>query len=175
VAAAIVAILVVGGVAAWSIARGGGAGTGSTAGTGPTATPSAAASADNAILQAGFKPCGGEFCPTAPLCWGGVTQISGNVLTPAQVACADSHYWETFAVVRLPSDADPVHTDDALMKRADLAAACSAAVMASRSRHPAATRSWIRDAWPIPLAGGGGWLVHCIARSPSGESTGSAF
>lgn len=174
--AAVFAVLLLGGVAAWGLTRGGGAaGSGTTVGAGEDPTLAAAPSADAVLRQAGFTPCGKAFCSVTPLCWSGLTDISGNAMPPAQIDCTDPHYWETFAAVRLPADADPVHTSDALLKRADLRAACSAAVMASRSRHPSATRSWIRDAWPISLAGGGTWLVHCLARSPSGESTGSAF
>jgi len=38
-----------------------------------------------------------------------------------------------------------------------------------------ATRSWRRDAWPIPQPGDGGTLLHCLAGSPDGETTTAAF
>jgi len=39
-------------------------------------------------------------------------------------------------------------------------------------RDPAHTKGWDRDAWPIPVDDST-LLVHCIAKSPDGESTGA--
>ena len=178
--AALAALLLIGGGVAWIANRdtGGsrnpGAANGNASpGIGSPGRPSAAP-VEVALRRAGFTPCGKAFCPAEPICWGGLTSISGRAMPPQQVDCAASHYWETFAVIELPAgaaDADP----NALIRRKDVAAACSATAMASSSHHPDATRSWHRDAWPIQLSPSGIWLVHCLARPPAAEATGSAF
>jgi hypothetical protein len=177
--AALFAVLLIGGVAAWAVTRHaadagprnlGAASANGTAGSGK-------ASADPvevALRQAGFTACGRAFCPAEPMCWGGLTEISGKAYPPARVDCAKSHSWQTFAAIELPADAAG-QEPEVLSKRADVATACSAQAMASSSRHPDATRSWKRDAWPIQLPANGIWLMHCLARSATGETTGSAF
>jgi hypothetical protein len=60
------------------------------------------------------------------------------------------------------------------MNRPDVAAACSAGAVARRSRDPAQTPGWRRDAWPIP-ADPYTVLVHCLGGSPEGETPGAAF
>ncbi len=132
----------------------------------------AVGAADAALRQAGYTPCGKAFCPAVPMCWAGLTEISGKAFEPERVDCAASHYWQTFAVLEIPTaaaDAPP----ELLSKREDVTAACSAAAMASRSHHPIVTRSWNRDAWPIQLPASGVWLVHCLAGKA--ETTGSVF
>ena len=54
-----------------------------------------------------------------------------------------------------------------------IGAACSAEVMAARSRDLEETRGWRRDAWPIPV--GEDTMLHCIAGASGGESTGGFF
>jgi len=76
--------------------------------------------------------------------------------------------------VRLPAGAADGRADE-LMDRPDVAKACSAALMASRSKDPAATRSWRRDAWPIQRTGDGVPLLHCLAGSTDGETTKTIF
>jgi serine/threonine-protein kinase len=167
-AGAIMVIILVGGVTAWKMA-GAGSGTGSAAGPGSTRTSNAPA-----ILATGFAACGAALCPTAPLCWGGLTSISGNALPPRKIACTQSHTWETFSANYRPADAADGPQDN-LMDRADIAAACSASVMAARSSDRGATTGWVRDAWPIQVAGTGVWIVHCLARPDTGEPSKAAF
>ncbi|MEV8510059.1 serine/threonine-protein kinase [Actinoplanes sp. NPDC051475] len=130
------------------------------------------ASGPGAAAPKGFGECDAGLCPAAPLCWGGMVAISGRAMPPGAADCAGDHYWETFAAVPLPSDASGVRQDK-LIGRPDVAAACSAAVMARRSEHPAATTGWRRDAWPVQT--GDTWLLHCIAGSDSGETKGAVF
>ncbi|HEV7963390.1 MAG TPA: protein kinase [Actinoplanes sp.] len=166
--AAILVIILVGGVAAWKMA-GSGADTGSTAGAGSVRTSSAPA-----LRPTGFAPCGAALCPTAPLCWAGLTSISGDALPPRKIPCTQSHTWETFSANYRPADAADGPQDN-LMGRADIAAACSASVMAARSDNRSATTGWVRDAWPIQVTGTGVWIVHCLARPETGEPSKPAF
>jgi serine/threonine-protein kinase len=103
-----------------------------------------------------------------------VTSISGNALPPRRIPCTQSHSWETFAANYLPADAVGGPQDN-LMERADIAAACSASVLASRSNDRSATNGWVRDAWPIQVKGTDIWIVHCLARPESADSSKSAF
>ncbi|GIE94143.1 serine/threonine-protein kinase [Paractinoplanes rishiriensis] len=124
---------------------------------------------------AGFGECGPGLCPTVPLCWGGLTAISGKAHPPAQIDCTEPHRWETFVAVALPEGLDAVRADE-LMAQRDVSAACSSAVMGAVSRDPAVTRTWRRDAWPIRLAEGDPTLLHCLAQpAEGGEFTGSQF
>ncbi|WP_405095996.1 serine/threonine-protein kinase [Micromonospora sp. NBC_01412] len=167
--AALLAIVLVGGVVVWQ--AGLGRGDGPASGTGPQ-RPSTA-STDDAARQAGFTPCGAAFCPTRPLCWRGLTSVSGNAMPPRRVDCTADHAWETFAATYLPADAVDVPQDE-LMARADVGAACSGSVMAARS-DGRTTTAWVREAWPIQLTGTEVWLVHCLARPETGDPSGSAF
>jgi hypothetical protein len=101
--------------------------------------------------------------------------LQGNrALPPGRADCAEPHYWETFAAIRLPADAVTDYDLSHLMNRPDVAAACSAGAVAQRSRDPAQTPGWRRDAWPIP-ADPYPVLVHCLGGSPEGETPGAAF
>lgn len=162
--AAAVAALAVGAVALWGFTRDDGGG----AAAGP------APSGGVATVPAGFTPCGTRYCPAAPMCWAGLTAIGGEAHSPRPLACAEDHRWETFAAVELPAGVDGTPPDE-LINRTDVAAACSAAVLASRSHDRAATASWIRTAWPVDLPGAGRRLLHCLAQPPSHESAGAAF
>jgi eukaryotic-like serine/threonine-protein kinase len=165
----LVALLLIGGVTAGTLAgrdRGG-------SGAEPVAAPSGAS--PGAAVPAGFTACGTAICPAEPLCWGGLTSISGKAMPPERIDCTQDHVWETFAAVPLAAAEATTVRPEALMARADVAAACSSSAMASRSSDPDATRPWVRDAWPIELPGSGGWLVHCMARPEPGESSRSAF
>jgi serine/threonine-protein kinase len=133
--------------------------------------PSAAVSRSAPV---GFVACGKGLCPAEPMCWAGLTEISGKAFPPRQIDCAADHYWETFAAMGFPAGAEQVPPDD-LMKQADIAAACSADVLAAHSRSPIKTKSWRREAWPIDQPGSGGTLQHCLAGSPDGESRTAMF
>ncbi|MCM4079646.1 serine/threonine-protein kinase [Paractinoplanes hotanensis] len=163
--AALAVLLVLGGLAGWGVSRRGGdtdvASPGATAGAG--ATPGGP-----------FRSCGTGFCPLEPICWGGVTAISGKAHPPSRMDCAEEHTWETFVALTMPDGAAAAR-QDSLMGREQIADACSAAVMASRSKDPGATRSWRRDAWPIALPEGSAPLLHCIAAPALGDTTGGAF
>ncbi|WP_433718206.1 serine/threonine-protein kinase [Actinoplanes sp. CA-051413] len=167
-AAALVVLVVAGGVALWQTLRPdphGGPAVG--AGTSGPAAP-------GVVRPAGFVTCGPLLCPAEPLCWAGVTAINGRASSPRDLDCAGDHTWETFAATALPADVSRSHEDELLLRK-DIAAACSARVMADRSRDRAATDGWEREAWPIEVPGTDQRLVHCLARPEQGEPTGSAF
>ncbi|MCO8271328.1 hypothetical protein M1L60_12060 [Actinoplanes sp. TRM 88003] len=161
--AALAVLLVLGGVAGWGISKIGGAP--ETNADGPSAT---------AVAGGLMRSCGTGFCPLEPLCWGGVTAISGKAHPPSRIDCTQEHSWETFVALEVPEGAVGVR-QDSLMGREEIANACSAAVMATRSEDPAATRSWRREAWPIALPEGSIPLMHCIAAPALGGTTGGAF
>jgi serine/threonine-protein kinase len=169
-AVAVLLVLVVAGVATWQVLDPGSAdpATGAPAG-GPTAGASSGTRA-----PAGFTTCGTMLCPAQPLCWAGVTSSSGRAVSPRDLDCAVEHRWETFAATSLPADVSSSHEDE-LMQRPDLAAICSAEVLAERSRDPAETAGWVRDAWPIEVPGTQLRLVHCLAAPEGRQATGSAF
>ena len=123
---------------------------------------------------AGFVACDPMLCPVEPLCWGGLLIANGRALPPPRrLDCAEPHYWETFAATARPAGLAADQEDD-LIDREDLAAACSRALLAARSRDRAATAGWTLVAWPIQL--GDSRLIHCIAGPKvGGKSTGSVF
>ena len=139
---------------------------------GSTAAGSAVPAAPAAL--AGFVPCGGVYCPAVPMCWGGLVIISGEAHVPRRIDCAKPHYWETFAVGHLPPDAVRAPQDE-LMDRADIAGVCAESVLAGRSRDPAGTQDWRREPLAVQAADAQTWLLHCLAGSPDGESTGAMF
>jgi hypothetical protein len=122
---------------------------------------------------AGFTVCGSAYCPAEPMCWSGLNARNGRPEQPRLVDCATPHYWETFLAIAMPASELTIDTNAPLLERPDVAAACSVAALAERSRNPQATRAWTRDAWPIRV--GASTLLHCIASSPKGESTGVVF
>jgi eukaryotic-like serine/threonine-protein kinase len=132
---------------------------------------SSAAPVDSTL--AGYLPCGEVHCPPEPMCWGGLTVIGGVAQDVRQVDCERSHFWETYAVIAMPDGAADRYQDE-LMRENAIAAACSERVLAQRSQDPAATEGWDREAWPFETDDGG-WVVHCLASSTEGETTGSAF
>ena len=174
--AAVMVVLLVGGAVFWRLTEDGNAD--AAAGPGGAGQDSGAANGSAvpaaALRQAGLAPCGEAFCPTEPLCWGGMTAINGKAFVPEQLDCTQDHYWETFSAILLPADAVGVRPD-ALLKNRTIAAACSATVLRSRSKDPAGTAKWQPDVWPIQLPGTATWLAHCIARPPDGTSTTSVF
>jgi serine/threonine-protein kinase len=156
----------------WGLNRGRPAGEGGAAPTAPgTAPPASSGSASPA--SAGLVPCGSLLCPAEPMCWGGLESHNGVASPPHRLDCAEPHYWETFVVGALPPDALAVRQDE-LMQRSDIAGLCSADAMARRDREPSGTLTWERDAWPARTADQT-WILHCIARSGAGETTGSRF
>jgi len=138
----------------------------------PGTAPGGAQSSAGDPRLAGYPACGEFHCPPEPMCWGGLTVIGGVAQPVRQLECAELHYWETFAVIPLPDDALDDFQED-LINRDDVAAVCADQVMAERSVEPSATDGWERDAWPIEVEGG--WILHCIANSTTGETTGSVF
>ncbi|MFI5897703.1 serine/threonine-protein kinase [Actinoplanes sp. NPDC051513] len=137
------------------------------AAAGPTAPAKAA-------IPAGFTACGQGFCPSEPMCWGGLTAIGGNAEPPERVPCTEDHYWETFAAIAFPPGAAEVRADE-LIDNAVVAKACTAKLMASRSRAPKVTSAWRRSAWPIQASGSTVTLLHCLAGSTDGETKTAAF
>jgi serine/threonine-protein kinase len=170
------------GVAAWVMNRDTGqrqklASGANPAGSGSAAsdsTTSSTTSPDAFFEQAGLAPCGDLYCPTTPMCWGGLVSISGVTTTPAPVDCAELHYWETFAVTEPPADV-ATNSEDELILRPDVAQICSADVMSSHSSDTGRTDAWQREAWLIEVPGTKDRLLHCIAASDEGETTGSVF
>lgn len=131
-------------------------------------------SATTPAAPAGFAACGDVLCPVEPLCWRGLVQSGDNALAPAREECTEPHFWETFAVMRLPADAKTNYDLSHLMERPDVAAVCSADTIAGHSRDPEQTRDWRREAWPVP-ADSYTVLVHCLGGSPEGETPGAVF
>lgn len=121
----------------------------------------------------GFVRHGSLLYPLAPMCWGGLTIPGGVGRVPRRIDPAEPHYWETFAAGYLPDDAVYLRQDD-LMNRADIAAVCSEAVLADRSRDPSRTRGWEREPWPVQIDRDT-WIFHCLASPGDGEWIGSGF
>jgi hypothetical protein len=140
----------------------------SQAGGGATAAAPATGKAPD-----GFSACADAFCPVEPMCWGGLTSISGDARPPEQVACAGEHYWETFAAFTFPAAAADGRADE-LMERPDVSGLCTAGLMGSRSKNAKATTSWRREAWPIRVKGGV-TLLHCLAGPENAEAHAGAF
>ncbi|MFD0592167.1 hypothetical protein ACFQZ4_06025 [Catellatospora coxensis] len=125
-------------------------------------------------MPAGYVACGAAACPPAPECWGGLTLSGGTAHRPRRITCDQPHYWETVVVGALPDGAEFVGQEE-LMKRADVAALCSAQAVAQRTRDGSATVGWRREAWPIQVDRDT-WLLYCLAGRPEGgETTGSVF
>ncbi|WP_285472843.1 serine/threonine-protein kinase [Actinoplanes sp. NBRC 101535] len=141
-------------------------------GTGDESFVERGSGVEPATLPDGFAVCDDAYCPSTPMCWGGLTAISGTAMPPSRRDCADAHAWETFRAVPLPAGGVTISSDHPLIDKPDIAAACSAAAMTARAGS-AVTAKWVRDAWPIPYSTG--TLLHCIARSPLGETEGPAF
>jgi serine/threonine protein kinase len=180
VLAAVLIGLLGSGMALWQVSRDGAAET--PAGADPVRPANAptdsalpdAALPDAALRQAGLETCGAALCPAVPLCWGGMTAINGKAYPPEKLDCTQNHVWETFAAIPLPAAAVGIRPEK-LAGNKEIAAACSAKALRARSKDPAGTRDWIRDAWPIQLPGTATWLLHCIARPPKGDSSTSLF
>jgi hypothetical protein len=116
-------------------------------------------------------PGAGARCPSAPECWNGIVEISGNE-TASPLPCDGTHDWETFAIAILPSS---VTTFDAEQVAANptVRAVCSMAVML-RSRHGAARRIpagvWEIQVLPPDEAAfdSGARAYRCLAGHPTG-------
>ncbi|MEU4426395.1 protein kinase [Actinoplanes sp. NPDC024001] len=185
-AALTAAVLVAGGVFAWSQMRptddgrkSGGAAEaasggqpGGSTGAGSDGKPGESTGAAPEPVAAGFVACGQALCPVEPLCWAGLTVSSGRAESPRPVDCAEPHFWETFLAVPMPAGGVKM-TDEPLLERAGLTGTCSAQVMTDRSRKPQRTRSWKREAWPVEV--GGETLLHCLGAPELGEATGAVF
>jgi serine/threonine-protein kinase len=159
-------VLVAGGIAVWGGNRDKG---GDPADAAPAGSKHPAADA----APAGFVKCGPAYCPATPICWGGLTAISGRAQPPGRIDCDQPHSYQTFAAVPLPDGALDIRTD-ALMAEPAIAAACSASVLESRSVDGAETRTYETQPWPVQLPDQR-WLLHCLASAPGFQSTGSAF
>jgi serine/threonine-protein kinase len=170
---AVLLVIVVGGEATWQLFDSGSdgePGSGSSAGPVAGAGPSGASA-----LPEGFVTCGAMLCPAEPMCWAGTVATSGQALSPREQACTGEHAWETFAVTTLPRDVRRSQ-EDSLIKRKDIAAACSAELMAQNSRDTEKTDGWERHPWPIEVPGTNVRLVHCLAGpKKGGDTSGSAF
>ncbi|HWS35613.1 MAG TPA: serine/threonine-protein kinase [Actinoplanes sp.] len=157
-------LIVVGGVVAWEVVRQDG---------GVVAAPETETeTGQTATTPDLFTECETGWCPTEPLCWGGLVSNSGVASPPRREDCGEDHYWETFAAVPLPAGGVTIG-EQSLATRPDAAAMCNAEFMATRSRDPEKTRSWQVDAWPVPV--GATTMLHCIASGPGGEVRGSHF
>ncbi|BBH68701.1 hypothetical protein ACTI_53860 [Actinoplanes sp. OR16] len=141
--------------------------TGTTGGT--TASKATTGGGAPKTAPAGFSLCDDAFCPTEPMCWSGPVIVSGKAAPPRRLDCAEPHYWQTFQAVPGPAYEIIVDEDDPI-ESPDMAAACTTADLAERSKDPASTKGWKRSAWPIPA--GKTPLMHCLVGSPDGETTG---
>ena len=109
--------------------------------------------------------------PAGPLCWAGLNIFGGIVQPLHRADCGQPHYWETFAVAPLPTDAVGIH-DDTLMSLGSVAAICSPQQMTRAARQAATVADWDRDAVPYGTTAGTTVLM-CIADKA--ETTGSVF
>nr|MDT0660372.1 Hsp70 family protein [Micromonospora sp. DSM 115978] len=175
-AAALIAVLAgTAGTVIWADRRGAADATGDSP-TGPTATGDVLVRppvGTEILVPAGLVACDDQFCPATPMCWGGLTAISGVAGRLSPVDCAQPHHWETFAAGLLPAEAVQARQDDLLTFPA-IARVCSEGVRDGLSRDPADTRGWRIDAWPVPV-GDGTWLFHCLSSPGTGEWTGFRF
>ncbi|GAA4610027.1 hypothetical protein GCM10023107_94710 [Actinoplanes octamycinicus] len=162
--AAALAVLVVAGVAAGIAFRPDGA-------KAPAAAAPKVSASTPSGVPSGFKQCGAVLCPATPMCWNGLTRNGAEAVPPVSAFCPGTHYWETFLATPLP-DGPPKLSDAApLLKRPDVAKACSATTIAQHSRKPKAMKTWRIEVWPIETDGV--WLLHCLAQPRTGTSTGS--
>jgi hypothetical protein len=179
VAAAVVAVLLgLGATAAWwQVGRDGRAHAGSPSGQSPSGSPVAGSPGAASGVPAGFVRCGqpaGGYCPSAPICWGGLNFVGGKPVNNDPVPCAQAHIWQTFVAVGLPAEAGGQRVE-AIAERSEVTAACTAAVMTARSAPTGATGGWVTDVMQQKMDGGG-WIAHCLARPASGDEwRGSAF
>jgi serine/threonine-protein kinase len=122
----------------------------------------------------GFVSCDGGFCPSEPMCWGGLTIPAGVGREPTDIDCSKPHFWETFAADYLADDAVYLRQDELMAERPEVARACGKKALADRSRRRSKTKGWDREPWPVQIDDDT-WIVHCMAGPPPGERTGSAF
>ena len=144
------------------------------AGTAAASTAPTGSAAPSGPLPTGFVACALLVCPTAPMCWHGLNDFGDVAQPPRPADCGEPHYWETFAITRLPAGASTDHDLSHLTERPDIAAICSPSVMAQHSADPAHTRGWQIEARAIP-ADAYTVLVHCLGGSLGGETTGAVF
>lgn len=149
------------------------------AGRSPAGSGTASANAANtaSVLPEFLAPCTADpaataMCLTRPLCWGGLI-IRADRPDPARVLdCAAPHYWETYAVARLPGDQDGVSLTE-LHRDPLVGRTCTAAALAAAARTPAAGQ-WQREVQPQRF--GGAWFAFCLAAPPEGgERSGAAL
>jgi Protein kinase domain len=106
-------------------------------------------------------------CPQHPECWAGMTVVSGSA-TARSLPCTRPHYWETFAIGILPSDAR-TFDQPTLEKNPVISAVCSLRVMLA-SRHGRGLRipasAWRVDVLPPTEAAfySGTRTYRCVAN-----------
>jgi hypothetical protein len=156
---------------------GGAAGTG---GSGPSGTATAAlgvaSRTDN--CPAATVTGAGAACVAEPECWGGMTSIAGNV-TARTVPCAKPHYWETFAIARLP-DAVTTNDQETVAKDPTVARVCKMAILLkSRTVKAKAITADKWRVWVMPPSearfASGVRTYRCIGNVLGPERTGTDF
>lgn len=117
-------------------------------------------------------------CVAEPECWGGTVSIAGDV-TARTIPCTQPHYWETFALARLPA-AVTTSDEDTVAANPTVARLCRMAVLL-RARSAAAKRI-TADKWRISVLppsaatyAAGGRTYRCIGTVTGTERAGSYF
>jgi hypothetical protein len=80
-------------------------------------------------------PAAAARCPAAPECWAGLVEIAGDT-SARSVPCRQPHYWQTFAIAILPSDAQ-TFSQPTLEQNPTVRAVCSLRVLLRSRRGPA--------------------------------------
>jgi serine/threonine protein kinase len=116
----------------------------------------------------------GAVCVAKPECWAGVNSIAGD-LSARPVPCTQAHYWETFAIARLP-DAVTASDETTVMRDPIVRRVCAPAVLrGSRSAAAKTITGWKVQVLPPNAAAfsSGVRVYRCLGSS--GERAGSAF
>jgi eukaryotic-like serine/threonine-protein kinase len=124
-------------------------------------------------LPPDMAACGELLCPTKPLCWNGTVAIAGKASPLERLECDGTHSWETFVAAPISAEAVGGRQGE-MIERPEIAAVCSAAKLAERSRDPKQTAGWRLEAWPVELADGS-WVYHCMATPAEGDPPGAAM
>ncbi|HEY5785895.1 MAG TPA: serine/threonine-protein kinase [Microlunatus sp.] len=114
----------------------------------PSPSPSASVSPTPQVPD-GFANCAqfgyNAVCPVVPECWGGLLGLTDVPVVATPIECTDSHPYQTFIAVQLPS---PPRTQSELENAPAIKALCTKAVLNRRLASGQAGVTW--DIQPIP-------------------------
>ncbi len=154
------------------------AGAAGTGGSDPSGTATAALGVATRTDDCPAATVTGAACVAEPECWGGVNSRAGDV-TARTVPCAKPHYWETFAIARLP-DAVTTYDQETVSKDPTVARLCKKAILL-KSRTGAA-KAITADKWQVSVMPpsearfvSGVRTYRCIGNIPGPERTSTDF